>query len=213
MSHLRSVQASVAMGIVNLWQALAVILTASVLSFSASASVLSTQTVVVSQTLLAGQYTEMYAACRAGYVAVSGSVDTSLVSGSTGSAAHITTLAPTVGNTPLFFFPDGVSSLRPDGWYAGLIAPKIISDEGPTRAKFAVTCAQLDTVVSMAVASSTALLSTPRNSLEVRCPSGSLPLGGGFDVDGSDNLDFFRVAANRPLAVGDTVPEQQTLLG
>ena len=213
MCHLRFIQASVAIRIVNLRHALAVILTASALSFSVSASVLSTQTVVVSQTLLAGQYTEMYAACPAGYVAVSGSVDTSLVNGSNWSDAHITTLAPTVGNTPLFLFPDGVNSLRPDGWYAGLIAPKIISDEGPTRAKFAVTCAQLDTVVSMVVASSTAMLSTPRNSLEARCPSGSLPLGGGFDIDGSDDLNFFRVAANRPLAVGDAVPEQQTLLG
>ena len=213
MCHLRFIQALVAIRIFNVWQALVIVLTASLFPQSASSAVLSTQTVVVSQTLLAGQYTEMYAACPVGYVAVSGSVDTSLVSGSNWSAAHITTLAPTAGKTPLFLFPDGVSSLRPDGWYAGLIAPKIISDEGPTRAKFAVTCAQLDTVVSMAVASSTALLSTPRNSLEARCPSGSLPLGGGFDVDGSDNLDFFRVAVNRPLAVGDAAPEQQTLLG
>ena len=123
----------------------------------------------------ANTYADVSVSCPAGYVALSGGLD------SLGSAEiELTTLAPSFGSSGLIAQVDGTRS-APDGWYASVIN----FGRGPSTVMATAVCAPITGVVAVvrsgAVTAATAT-GSGAGSVEAACPVGMVATGGGVDV-------------------------------
>ena len=138
----------------------------------------------------ARSYADISAGCPAGYVALSGGVD-SLAS----ADIELTALAPLFGTKGLLTQTDGTKTMGPDGWYASVIN----YGNGARTVMLTVVCAPItgvNVVIRSAGVTAGAATGSGTGTLAVACPSGMVVTGGGIDVT---NPEAMKLTSSSPV--------------
>ena len=138
----------------------------------------------------ARSYADISAGCPAGYVALSGGVD-SLAS----ADIELTALAPLFGTKGLLTQTDGTKTTGPDGWYASVIN----YGNGARTVMLTVVCAPItgvNVVIRSAGVTAGAATGSGTGTLAVACPAGMVVTGGGIDVT---NPEAMKLTSSSPV--------------